>query len=252
MSKKKLTASERAFVAAFVVNDNAAESYRSTHSVKNLTEIAVASRAYRVVKRQHVADAIEVARKKVGDTFLFDAKDVLMEWLDIATADPNELTSYQRRCCRHCYGKNHNYQWRDAEEYAGEIASVIDNNASKKGKNAKPLPDAAGGYGFNFALRPHPDCTHCRGEGIGTMFVHDTTKLSRKARKLFGGVQQTAQGLKIVMRDQDEALANYAKALGMFVDKMELTGKDGAPLSVPLPTDPIEAAKIYQQLIKGN
>lgn len=43
---------------------------------------------------------------------------------------------------------------------------------------------------------------------------------------------------------------------GAFTNKRELTGKDGRPLmpqpAAPLPTDPIEAAAVYQQYMQGG
>lgn len=43
-------------------------------------------------------------------------------------------------------------------------------------------------------------------------------------------VSQTAQGIKIKMHDKRAALVDIGRHLGMFTDKTEVTGKDGAPL----------------------
>ena len=43
-------------------------------------------------------------------------------------------------------------------------------------------------------------------------------------------VSQTAQGLKVKMHDKRAALVDIGRHLGMFKDKVEVTGKDGAPL----------------------
>lgn len=255
MAQRKLTGSERGFVACLIENGNATEAYRKTHDCSEISEMNVAQRATRLKNLPHVKKAIEAGRKKLGDKFMFEVQDVLLEWLDIATADPNELTSYQRRCCRHCYGVGFAYQWTDANEYAAAVARVIDANREARKRDQLALPAMDGGIGFDFTLRPNLECPVCRGEGHGVVILHDTTKLSRKARKLFAGVQQTSHGIKVIMRDQDAALANFAKALGMFTEKVELTGKDGGPVetaNIPLPTDPVEAAKIYQAIIKGR
>lgn len=43
-------------------------------------------------------------------------------------------------------------------------------------------------------------------------------------------VSQTAQGLKIKMHDKRAALVDIGRHLGMFKDKVEVTGKDGGPI----------------------
>jgi phage terminase small subunit len=255
MTKSKLNAAERKFVVFLIESNNATDAYRKSHSVAKLTEEQIGQRAYRLKNNANVKRALEAARKKASQDAVFDVQDVLREWADIFTADVNELMSYQRRCCRHCYGIGHAYQWTDANEYAAAVAKVIDENRTAGKRGQKDLPELSGGVGFDFTLRPHLECTNCRGEGHGMVVCHDTTMLSGKARKLYAGVQQTQHGIKILTRDQDAALANFAKALGIFTDKLEVTGKDGAPIeavNIPLPTDPVEAAKIYQAIIKGR
>jgi hypothetical protein len=44
-------------------------------------------------------------------------------------------------------------------------------------------------------------------------------------------VLQTNNGIKINMRDQDAAVANLARYLGMMVDKKEISGPGGGPLA---------------------
>jgi len=48
-------------------------------------------------------------------------------------------------------------------------------------------------------------------------------------------ISQTAQGLKIKMHDKKGALVDIGRHLGMFKDKVELTGKDGGPVIVEAP-----------------
>lgn len=43
-------------------------------------------------------------------------------------------------------------------------------------------------------------------------------------------ISQTAQGIKIKLHDKRAALVDIGKHLGMFRDKLELTGKDGGPV----------------------
>lgn len=250
----KLTKAQRDFVKRFVETGNATQAYRDSFSVANRAESTVTSRAAALKKIPKVKAAILKLQNEATDRIVYDVAEVMQHWVDVATADPNELMSYQRRCCRHCYGRGHRYQWRDQDEYAYEAAGVMDaNNRLKRGETPLALPDDRGGYGFNFTHGPHPDCPHCRGEGIGLTFIQDTRKLGRKAARLYRGIKQTQHGIQILVGDQDAAVANIAKALGMFTENINLNSKNAnLNADVPLPTDPVEAAKVYQLLIKGT
>jgi hypothetical protein len=63
--------------------------------------------------------------------------------------------------------------------------------------------------------------------------VEETRKLKGSARRLYGGLKQDKDGrIQVLMRDQDAALNNIAKYLGMVVDKRELSGPNGQPVPV--------------------
>jgi phage terminase small subunit len=59
---------------------------------------------------------------------------------------------------------------------------------------------------------------------IGSDQIDDATAAS------ISEVSQTAQGLKVKMHDKRAALVDIGRHLGMFKDKVELTGKDGQAL----------------------
>lgn len=44
-------------------------------------------------------------------------------------------------------------------------------------------------------------------------------------------ISQTAQGIKVKLHDKRAALVDIGRHLGMFKDKVELTGKDGGPIT---------------------
>lgn len=71
---------------------------------------------------------------------------------------------------------------------------------------------------------PNPDCPKCGGHGNGHVVLADSRKLSGRAAKLYAGVQLGREGIKVNMRDQDAALVNIARHLGMFKDSLELRG----------------------------
>jgi phage terminase small subunit len=79
---------------------------------------------------------------------------------------------------------------------------------------------------------PHPECPECGGHGIETPLIADTRKLKPSGRRLYAGVQKTKDGLKVIMRDQDAALSNLSSYLGMKVERREISGPGGKPLSL--------------------
>jgi len=148
---------------------------------------------------------------------------VLRQWKMIAEADPNELIKSQRVNCRHCWGIGFQYQWTSAE-YFREAARA---QAAKK----EP-PDCMGGFGFRRLQRPNPECDECNGAGEEFISIADTDKLTGPARRLYAGVKQGKFGIEVIMRDQDGALANISKYLGMIIEKKELTGPNGGPMGI--------------------
>lgn len=64
---------------------------------------------------------------------------------------------------------------------------------------------------------------------IGSDQIDDATAAS------ISEVSQTNQGLKVKMHDKRAALVDIGKHLGMFKEKLELTGKDGGPVEMVAP-----------------
>lgn len=144
----------------------------------------------------------------------------------IATADPRELIELHRGCCRYCWGKGHRYQRtpREMEEARHE------HQAAQEGKPAPQKFSEAGGIGFNAKRDPNPACPECFGDGVERVVAKDTRDLSLPARMLYAGVKTTQHGLEIKTHDQTGMLVNLGKHLGLFREKVELTGKDGGPV----------------------
>lgn len=99
-------------------------------------------------------------------------------------------------------------------------------------------------------------------------FAPDTAKLvamsDEERRNFMASVGEIrvdrATGLitKIKHLDKKGALVDLGKHLGMKTGVQEITGKDGGPLQhqvlqgvVKLPTDPVEASRAYQELVRG-
>jgi phage terminase small subunit len=210
----KLNDKQARFVEEYLLDLNAKQAaIRAGYSRR--TAEAQGSRLLSHVK---VAAAIAAAQSARSERTDITADMVLQHWWAIGTANANDLIELRRVCCRHCYGIDFEYQWVDATEFdtAIKVAAMVEN------ADPRTFPTDDGGYGFNKTLIPHRDCPSCFGEGHETVFAHDTRQLRGAARLLYAGVEITRDGMKIKMRDQDKAMENVAKHLGMFKEKIEV------------------------------
>lgn len=187
--------------------------------------------------------------ERVANAATMEAADVVREWLALATADPSKIVRVRRLNCRHCHGLGHAYQW-DAREYAETC------DMAARAKPPAAPPDCSGGFGWRARAEPNPACPECEGEGVEDVFFADMESLTGPERKLIASVKRTKDGLEIKMRDQDAALLNIAKHLGILIEKRELTGKDGRPLipeapPVDLPSDPQALGALYSKIVGG-
>jgi len=249
----QLTAKQEAFAVALCDPSckGPSEAYaRAGYRVDDPPTPAQQNAASALARRDEVAARIVELRGKAADALMIDAAFVLKEWMTIATADPSELIRTRKFCCRHCYGIDHKYQWISEEEFAIACARVIDYNASKPARAAtKPMPDPGGGWGYVRDLPPVGTCVHCGGDGYVDTYIEDTHRLSPAGRKLFAGIKQTNNGIEIKFRDQDGALANIAKYLGMMAERHLHGGDPNNPTPVPVldvgNIDAATAAKAY-------
>ena len=214
-----LTDKQRRFVDEYLIDLNATQAaIRAGYSKKTARQAGAEN-----LSKPVIAEAIAAGKSELSRRAEITADMVLERFWNIATADPNELIQLRRVCCRYCHGEDHAYQWRDPEEYAGALHAAEE-------AGAKALPNDDGGYGFNPTFDPYPDCPRCFGEGHMDAHALDTRKLSDRSRMLYAGAKVTKEGVEIKMHDQAKALENVAKHLGMFVDRHEVTGKDGGPI----------------------
>lgn len=145
--------------------------------------------SHRLIRKDKVKARIDAERVRLAKRHELTRDDLVAEWLAIARADPNELTQMRAVACTHCWGGNPGKgQWID----------------------------------------PDPECENCRGEGNSVPWVADTRKLSHEARALFAGIQQTKEGVKVLMHDQANARVQAARILGMYEKDNEQKGKGTA------------------------
>lgn len=189
------------------------------------SENSAEQQACALLRNPRVKEAVEENKVQIANVAKLNAAWVLNQWMNIATADANDLVQLRRHCCRHCHGFAFGYQWTESE-YSKAVDAAIE--------AGKPGPDLSGGFGYDMNEAPNPACPECGGLGNEYLFAQDTRKLKGNAKLLYAGVQKTKDGLKINMRDQDAALNNLAKFLGMHIERKEISGPNGGP--VPLAT----------------
>lgn len=211
------TDKQTAFVREYVKDWNATQAaIRAGYS-----EATAQEQGSRLLSNAMVKAAIERRMAQIAAIAEVDAALVVRELLDIATADPRELVSVHRDCCRYCHGIDHHRQWTSGE-FDAALAEAL--------AAGVPIPDFAGGLGFNATREPHPDCPECFGRGVESVIVTDTRKLTGKAAKLYAGAQQTKDGVKALARNQDAAIEKLGRYLGMFKERAEVSGPGGGPI----------------------
>ena len=177
---------------------------------------------WRITMNPEACDYINELTEQAARLSQLNASFVVDQWMQIAGADPNEISQIQRTCCHYCYGVGHRYQWTE-ETYRAEVTKMV--------KAGLTPPDGLGGFGFDARREPNPDCPECNGIGVETVHFADTRKLRGNARRLYAGVKVTKSGIEVQTRDQDAALKNLAAYLGILVDKKELSGPGGRPIA---------------------
>jgi phage terminase small subunit len=214
-----LTPKQRRFVNEYCVDENATQAaIRAGYS-----ENGAGQTAHNLLKLPEIKAAIAERMEELAVAASITPEWVVAQWAAIAKADSNELSQVRRVCCRHCHGFGHQYQWTEAE-YAAAVDKAID--------SSKPAPDGMGGFGYDRNAAPNPDCPECGGDGYEDTYFADTRKLKGSAKVLYAGVKRTRNGIEILTRDKDAAVANLSRYLGMQVDRKEISGPGGAPLAL--------------------
>lgn len=226
-----LTPRDRLFVAEYLIDFNGTQAAIRAGVPENIA----AQTAYRMLMKVDVRSAIEERQEELAAAAGITVEWILRQWRQIAEADPNELIYTRLECCRHCYGENHDYQWTEPEyREAVNLSSFhVCGRGCKQPCKLMIPPPPRGGFGFDPRCAPVADCPQCNGEGVERVKVNDTRRAKGSARRLYAGVKQSKDGsIEIKMRDQDAALNNLAKYMGMLVDKKEITTPDGRPFNV--------------------
>lgn len=174
--ERPLTMIEESFIAEYLRNGlNGTAAWMFTHPGCSPDAAAVA--ASQAIRRPKVAARLAAERDRLAKKHDMTRDQLLMEFLAIVRADPNELTQMRAVACEAC--------WPDQP---------------RRGRWTEP--DA--------------DCPECQGEGHSVPWIADTRKLSHEARALYAGIQITKDGVKVLMHDKTAALVSIARILGAF------------------------------------
>jgi len=65
-----------------------------------------------------------------------------------------------------------------------------------------------------------------------SIVIRNTSNMDKNKVRAISTVEETQSGIKIKLNDKVKALELVAKHLGMFTEKLELTGKDGAAIEM--------------------
>lgn len=218
-----LTDRQRRFVEEYLVDLNATQAaIRAGYSKRT-----AASQGERLLRHVEVAAAVRAAQDARSKRTEVTQDRIVRELWGMAMADTNELVEHRRCCCRFCWGDGHRYQ-RTPNEMRLEMAAHLEAaaQADADGADSDPPPpfDREGGDGFNATRPPNPACPECFGEGHGQPVFLDSRTASPGARALYAGMKITKDGMEMKLHDKSRALELLGRHLGMFTDKLEVSG----------------------------
>lgn len=213
----KLTPKVLAFVREYLVDLNAtAAAIRAGYAKASAYDTG-----YRLLRKPEVAALIKAAMDERALRTDVSAENVVAMLRDIAFADPRELVELRRNCCRFCWGKGFRYQRTEVEM---ERARAEHEKAQEADHGVGDF-DEQGGVGFHRHRLPNPDCIECFGDGVVEPFFHDVRNVSPAAARLYAGIKVSKQGIEVLMHSQVDAAIQLGRHLGIFNDKLKLTGK---------------------------
>jgi len=239
---RELTPKQRKFCEHVGMGYNWADSYRAAFDAGDMSVQSICNAALKLRRNPHVTNYIqelEVAAAKGAKI----SREWVLRWHWMrATYDANELAQLTRGACPCCYGDGHLKQWR-MPDYMEAVAQAE--------RDGLPLPDIAGGLGYNATLEAVPDCPGCDGKGLKLADFPDTRTLSPAAQAAFEGVKRTRDGIEIKMADKHAAMEALSKLCGFNVaDALNPADLPDADDVARMPA--VDAARVYQRIMGGN
>lgn len=180
--------------------------------------------ACHLLARPIVVEAINERMRERAARVRIDQDEVLRDLVAVFRADAASLTEYRRTCCRYCYGKGNRYQRTAGEmERDRDAHAALNQQRLDEGKSPLAPFDEKGGIGWDPRREPNQKCQECFGEGLGQVFMKDTRTLVGGEARLFDGVEETKEGVKVRVRNRDKVAEMLGRHLGMFNDKLQIT-----------------------------
>jgi hypothetical protein len=225
---------QAAFVREYLLSGNATDAYVKAGYAPKHADVAGPRLLGNVGVAAHIAAGRKKIEAKAAAEFDVRQTDILRKLVAAAFGDRNELTQHRIIPCRYCYGIEHRYQWRTHREFCAALDHYRSKNEAYQAVH--PEPESEGGFGYTKSREPNPDCPECDGDGEPYVKFTDSTRLTPEARALFDGVRVTKDGTEIKLPDRAKALETLGKHIGMFKERVEHTGKDGAPIQTETTT----------------
>lgn len=242
-----LTPQQELFAQYVVELVNQSAAYRKAYNVSPSAKwTTVSSEASKLANDPEIAARIRALQDEAAARAAVPNLTArIRELRAIESADPNEIISLIHRPCRHCYGIDHHYQWRDDAEYGKACDEAI--------KLKQALPDMSGGFGYDGNAAPLPECPYCFGDGVRDVRIADTTKLTGGARLLYKGVKLKGNGdIELLLHDQMQARDMLNRIMGAYKDgAAAVTQPQAAAQVVEQAKTPEERQRAYLRLVSA-
>lgn len=238
-----------AFACTYVETKNYASAYRAAFDCDGYAMQTVWNHASRYARRPDVVASIRAKLEAAAKATIVTVAELLQHQYEIATADPREIVWTSEHNCRHCWGADGHYQWRDPEEHALACAKALQDAATGGAEYVQP--GASGLYGFTAHRAPNPQCETCKGVGQPAVHIADMRSLTGPAAKLIKGVKQDRFGaITVELHDQQKALDACNRIVGAYKDA--LTVKTTPDKAVPIPAElpASQVAEAYLEMVR--
>jgi phage terminase small subunit len=218
-----LTRRQEIFVSEYLLSFNTTQA-----AIKaGYSERTAHSGGAQLLRNIRVKAAIESQKADRVERLTIETDALVRRWQLQIEANPNDITQHRRVCCRYCWGDNFTYQYKPSEyaqaKRAHEKERMEALALSSQKLDIGEFPTIGGDW-YNKRLAINSACPECFGEGVGEVFIADTTKLSGPAQALFEGVTEGRDGIEVRLASKQKAEENLARAAGLYRDKVEVEG----------------------------
>lgn len=252
MARLLLSARQELYARHFALRGEIASAYQEAFPEEGAPYALAYKKGREILQSQGVKARARALRDEAAMDVMTATRLIAAHYADVLSA-PRDVVQHRRGACRYCHGDGHRYQWRE-HEYLARLDEVEHHNKAKgRGATELMLPDPQGGFGYDEAAQPHPDCPNCKGRGVGYTYVKDTTELTPEEEAAFEGIELTANGLKAKYASKAEAAAGLMKLYGLGAENVRVLFKDVDAAPAPeMPRDPVKAADVYRDFMEGR